>query len=63
MAKFVLYPEHGMSLREYEGDFMKMNKEFVEIWKNLSGDKAELVASIRLDKGHSVVKEEDKKKR
>jgi hypothetical protein len=32
-----------------------MNKEFVEIYKSL-----ELVASVRLDKGQSVVKLSDK---
>jgi len=50
MARFYLYGLSGMSLKEFEGDFMKMNKEFVEIYINLPGDKIELVTAIRLDK-------------
>ena len=60
MAKFGLYPSHGMRLREFEGDSMKMNKEFVEIYKDLPGNKIELVAAVRLDKGECVIKESDK---
>ncbi len=60
MAKFGLYPTYGMRIREFEGDSMKMNKEFVEIYKDLPDNKMELVASVRLDKGQTVMKLSDK---
>jgi hypothetical protein len=61
MARFGLYQAgNGQCLQLYEGDEMKMNKEFVEIYKDLPGNKIELVASVRLDKGQSVIKMPDK---
>jgi hypothetical protein len=59
VAKFALCkPPTLGQLAEYEGDYMKMDKEYVQIWmfgttENISG---KLVAAIRLDKGQDVRK-------
>jgi hypothetical protein len=41
---------------EYEGDYMKMEKEFVQIFRRNpnQGMSDDLIASIRLDKGQDV---------
>lgn len=62
MAKFGLFglPELGTQcLREYIGDSMRQNKQFVEISKDLPGNRIEVVAVIHLDKGQSVIKISD----
>jgi hypothetical protein len=57
MPKFGLFkaPAPGC-LVEYEGDYMQMNKEFVEIRiRGTAGmPTGSLVAAIRLDKGQDV---------
>ena len=56
MSKFALFNTGGSTPTvTYEGDFMKMEKEFVQIYK-WSGDMGgtRLVAAIRLDKGQDV---------
>jgi hypothetical protein len=62
MAKFGLFKmglQHPTS--EYEGDTMRMEKEFVQIVRYGSGDfpTSEVVAVIRLEKGYDVRKISD----
>jgi hypothetical protein len=59
MAKFALFKMNSPNpFKEYEGDYMEMDKEFVKIlnYGTMERPRAELVASIRLDKGFEVTK-------
>ncbi len=57
MAKFQLRAAgHQKPYQEFEGDYMTQDGEFVKIMKNLSPDRVEQVAAIRLEKLYSVVK-------
>lgn len=50
---------------QYDGDYMKMEKEFVQIFKHPNSDdpfvaaSGIMVAAIRLEKGHDVRKMSD----
>jgi hypothetical protein len=61
MAKFsTVHVASGMmSGAEYEGDFIKQDKQFVQVYKFNKEGVAELVAAIHLDKGTAVVKSGD----
>lgn len=52
MHKYGKFAVTGMLMEWYDGDYMKMDKQFVQIWKN--GDPDRMVAAIHLDKGYTV---------
>jgi len=59
MAKFVtVRVSSGMRAgAEFEGDYMKQDKQFVQIFKFNKEGTGELVASIHLDKDTAVQKQ------
>ncbi len=61
MSKYGLFSSEGRLLQEYEGDYMKQDKQFMYIWeKAKSGDELDQqVAAIHLGAGQSVKKIED----
>jgi len=62
MAKFGLFKMTvSAPLTKYEGDFMQMEKEFVQIrrYGTVDDPAGELLAAIRLEKGFDVRKIED----
>ena len=57
MPKYGWFKTNGIHANvEYEGDFMKMDKEYVQIFRSgtLENPRGELIAAIRLDKGQDV---------
>jgi hypothetical protein len=61
MPQFGLFKPPSLGAQaEYEGDYMQMDKEYVQIRMYGTADDAsgELVAAIRLDKGQVVRKME-----
>jgi hypothetical protein len=64
MAKFRVTTNSGMPFhgQEYEGDYMKSEKQFVRIFKKIGKEERE-VASIHLDKGQSVIMVDERERR
>jgi hypothetical protein len=57
MANFGYYTKAGLGAAEhFTGDEMQLEGEYVKIWTG-KGQNTELVAAVRLDKGHYVKKE------
>ena len=52
MYKYGKFSNSGMMMEWHEGDYLKMDKQFVQIWKR--GDPERMVAAIHLDKGYTV---------
>lgn len=62
MAKFGYFTSPGgKPAAEFEGDYLQMDKQFVQVWKvDPSGERADaMVAAVHLDKGQYVRKLSD----
>lgn len=55
LKKFAIFTLNNGPYQSYEGDFIQMDKEYVQVLKytDVPGHN-ELIAAIRLDKGQSV---------